>query len=96
MLVVGTAESGLSHPRWQENLHLALHLQERMNRMYPTLARPLSLVPERYNQHLTAGSFILEVGSSGNTLREALTAARLFGEAAGPLLASLAEGGLNS
>ena len=97
MLVAGSGESGLEHPNWRENLKLALALQERMNRMYPTLARPLALVPERYNQHLTTGSFILEVGSSGNTLREALAAVRLFGEAAGPLLAELAaEERLNS
>ena len=32
---------------------------------------------------------ILEVGSSGNTLREALTAIDLFGDAAGPALAAL-------
>ncbi len=97
MLVAGTGESGLEHPNWRENLKLALSLQERMNRMYPTLARPLALVPERYNQHLTTGSFILEVGSSGNTLQEALAAVRLFGEAAGPLLAELTtEEGLNS
>ena len=74
---------------------LALTLQERMNRQYPTLARPLALVPERYNQQLTTGSFILEVGSSGNTLQEALAAVRLFGEAAGPLLAELRAEGLD-
>lgn len=95
MLVVGTGETGLEHPLWQENLKLALTLQERMNRQYPTLARPLALVPERYNQQLTTGSFILEVGSSGNTLQEALAAVRLFGEAAGPLLAELRAEGLD-
>ena len=92
MLLVGTDESGLSHPNWRANLALALYLQEQVSLAHPTLLRPVSLVPQRYNQHLTGGSLILEVGSSGNTLQEALSAIRLFGEAAAPALAELAEG----
>ena len=60
--------------------------------MYPTLMRPVSVTSERYNQHLTTGSMILEVGSNGNTLREALNAVRLFAAAAGPALLELVEG----
>ena len=91
MLLCGTDESGLSHPDWRENLALALYLQARVDALHPTLMRPVSLVPQRYNQHLTRGSLILEVGSSGNTLQEALAAIRLFGEAAAPALLELAE-----
>ena len=91
MLLAGTDESGLSHPDWRENLALALYLQERVCMLHPTLMRPVSLVPQRYNQHLTPGSLILEVGSSGNTLREALAAIRLFGNAAAPALLELVE-----
>lgn len=89
MLVVGTGENGLSHPLWQENLKLALLMQGAMDENYPTLARPIALKQERYNQHLTTGSLILEVGSSGNTLAEALLAIELYGEAVGPALAEL-------
>ena len=91
MLLCGTDESGLEHPDWRENLALALYLQERVSLSHPTLMRPVSLVPQRYNQHLTRGSLILEVGSSGNTLQEALAAIRLFGEAAAPALAELVD-----
>ena len=91
MLLCGTDESGLSHPDWRENLALALYLQARIDALHPTLMRPVSLVPQRYNQHLSRGSLILEVGSSGNTLQEALAAIRLFGEAAAPALLELAE-----
>ena len=86
MLVVGTGESGLPHPDWQENLALALRLQAAASARWPTLARPISLVRERYNQHLSPGMLILEVGSSGNTLREALAAVNAFAEAAAPVL----------
>jgi stage II sporulation protein P len=90
MLLVGTGESGLSHPNWRENLKLALYLQSAVNDRYSTLARPISLVPERYNQQLTSGSLILEVGSSGNTLQEALCAVRLFADAVAAPLKALA------
>lgn len=93
MLLVGTDASGLEHPNWRSNLALALYLQEAVGRKHPTLMRPVTLVQQRYNQHLSGGSLILEVGSSGNTLQEALAAIRLFADGAAPALAALAEGG---
>ena len=92
MMLVGTGESGLYHPNWTENLKLALYLQQAVNARYPTLARPVSVVQERYNQHLSTGSFILEVGSNGNSLQEAITAVRLFADAVGPALKELESG----
>ena len=89
MLLVGTGENGLEHPRWEENLKLALRLRRAMEAAYPGLARPIDLVQERYNQQYTTGSLIVEVGSSGNTLPEAERAVRLFARAAGPVLLSL-------
>ena len=91
MLLVGTDESGLPHPGWRGNLALAMYLQNAVNSSYPTLMRPVALVPQRYNQQLAPGSLLIEVGSSGNTLREALAAIRLFGSAAAPALAALVE-----
>ncbi len=93
MLLVGTDASGLEHPNWRENLALALYLQEAVGRRHPTLMRPVELVEQRYNQHLSPGSLILEVGSSGNTLQEALAAIRLFADAAAPALLELVEEG---
>ena len=91
MLLVGTDGSGLEHPDWRSNLALALYLQEAVGRLHPTLMRPVALVQQRYNQHLTPGSLILEVGCSGNTLQEALAAIRLFADGAAPALLALAE-----
>ena len=89
MLLVGTNESGLEHPRWRDNLSLALYLQKAVFQSYPTLMRPVAVVPQRYNQQLCPGMLILEVGSSGNTLQEALAAIRLFAAAAAPALLAL-------
>ncbi|MBR4579131.1 MAG: stage II sporulation protein P [Oscillospiraceae bacterium] len=90
MLVVGTGENGLSHPLWRENLKLALVLQAAAEEACPGLMRPIALCRERYNQHLTTGSLILEVGSNGNTLSEAERAVERFAAAAVPVLRSLA------
>ena len=89
MFVVGTDSLGLEHPNWRENLKLAVFLQDAVCAAHPTLMRPIHLVRERYNQHLSPGMLLIEVGSSGNTLPEALRAAELFGDAAGQALARL-------
>ena len=89
MLLVGTGENGLEFPNWQENLKFALYLQSAVVSKYPSLSRPIALKKERYNQHLSTGSLILEVGSSGNTLGEALNAVRLFADAVAPALKKL-------
>lgn len=91
MLFVGSDASGLKHPNWRQNLSLALYLQNAVCQSYPSLMRPITLTKYRYNQHLSPGSMILEVGSNGNTLQEALAAIRLFGKAAGPAIAALVE-----
>ena len=92
MLLVGTGENGLEHPNWRENLKFALYLQSAVVAKYPSLPRPISLKKERYNQNLSTGYLILEVGSSGNTLSEALNAVRLFADASAPALKELRQG----
>lgn len=77
MLVVGTNGSGLDHPNWRENMKLALKLQNKIIAKYPKLMRGVNLRKERFNGHTTFGSMIIEVGSSGNTLSEAIRGATL-------------------
>ncbi len=77
MFVVGTNAGGLDHPNWRENMKLALKFQNRITEKYPTLMRGVNLRKERFNGHTTPGSMIIEVGSSGNTLNEALRGIRL-------------------
>lgn len=89
LLVVGTDDGGLSHPKWRENLTLAVKIQQTMNSLWPTLARPITLRTSRFNQQLTTGSLLVEVGCHGNTLEEALAGARLFARAAGQVLLTL-------
>ena len=88
MLVVG---SGEDHPNWEKNLTLAAKLQKNLDTLYPTLARPMTLRQSVYNQDLAPGSLLVEVGSHGNTLQEALAGARAFARCAGAAFLALAE-----
>lgn len=86
MIVAGSDANGIENPNWRENLKFALKYQRRLNLLYPTLARDIDLRRERFNTNLTLGSIILEVGTTGNTLDEAVNAARLSGKALGDML----------
>lgn len=77
-IVVGSSGGGAEHPHWHENLRLACAVQETIAADYPTLMRPIIVRNSRYNQHVTPGALLVEVGTAGNSLDEALTAARLF------------------
>ena len=89
MMIVGTDDLGQNHPRWQENLALAIRIQQKLDQNWPTAARPITLRSSRFNQQLTQGSLLVEVGSHGNTLQEAIRGARLFARAAGEVLLEL-------
>jgi len=95
MLVVGTDQGGLWHPNWQENLANALKLQSVLEGAYPGLCRNVNLRTERFNQHATPGSILVEVGTNGNTLQQALRSAELLGEGLAQMLLTLqANGGI--
>lgn len=86
MLVVGTDGGGASHPYWIDNLALAIRYQQELISDYISLARPIVLRNSRYNQYLSTGSLLVEVGGHGNTLTEALAGARLFAESVSQVL----------
>lgn len=72
MFVIGTDGGGLDHPNWNKNLKIAIKIQQKANEMYPGLFRPIILRNSRYNQHLTTGSAIIEVGATGNTMEQCI------------------------
>ncbi len=71
MLVMGCGETVANHPNWEKNFTFAVKYQQTLEALYPGLARQLALVSSRYNQHLTTGSILLEVGTESNSLDEA-------------------------
>ena len=86
MLVVGSNAGGLPHDSWKSNLTAAVKLQKIAQEKYPGLMRPINLRKERFNQHATKGSMLVEIGTSGNTLDESLRSVRLFADILSSLL----------
>lgn len=72
MFVIGTDGGGLEHSNWKQNLKIAVKIQEKANEMYPGLFRPIIIRNSRYNQHVTTGASIIEVGATGNTLEQCI------------------------
>lgn len=81
MLVVGTNDSGLKHPNWEDNLALALKLHVQLERNAPGICRKLNLRAQRFNQDLHTGALLVEMGAAGNSRAEALVAAEVLAEA---------------
>lgn len=92
LMIVGTNDVTPDHPNWTQNLALAVRIQQQIDSAAPTLARPITLRSASFNQQLSCGFLLVEVGSHGNTLQEALSAGRLFAQAAGETLLKLKTG----
>ena len=80
MMVLGTDAGGAEHPRWRDNMAFALKLQRSLVKGYASLVRPTVLRKSRYNQQLSPGSILVEVGGHGNTLSEAIAGGRLWAD----------------
>jgi len=78
MFVIGTNGGGLEHTYWNDNLKLAIKIQEKANEMYPGLFRAILLRDSRYNQNVARGANIIEVGATGNTLEQCLREHEIF------------------
>lgn len=66
-------------PDYIENFKLACLLQDTAGEMYPGLSRPVLFDYRNYNQELSKGALLIEVGSQGNSLDEAVYTGELLG-----------------
>ena len=81
MIICGADNGSMGMPNYKQNLRFAAALQDRLATLFPGLARPLLFDYRNYNQQLTTGSLLIEMGGHGNTLEEAKAAGRLVGQA---------------
>lgn len=92
MLVLGCEDGKVTgFPNWRENFRLGLKVQQLCEVKYPGLARAVHFAPKKYNQHLSTGSMIIEVGTDANTLEEAMYSGELIGDVLGNVLNMLKE-----
>ena len=89
MVIAGCGNgSSIVLPNWRLNLRFAAEWEAAMESAYPGLTRPVLCGYRFYNQDLTTGSLLIEIGGHANTLDEALRA----GEYAAKALAGVLGG----
>lgn len=93
MIISGCDDGTMGYPDYMKNLSFAAALQNQLEGDYPTLTRPVLFDYRKYNQQLTTGSLLLEIGSHGNTLEQAAYTGELIGKSLGRLLNSMKTGG---
>ena len=81
MVLIGKGDSFQEKPHFQENYALACALTEKINGLCPGLGREVMVKTGRYNQHFSDHSLLIEVGSNGNTLEEALSSMPILADA---------------
>lgn len=81
MLVMGSDAGGLVHPDWQDNMALAVKLQAQLEKICTGICRPISFRSQRFNQDLSSGALLIEVGAAGNTRQEALLSVEILTKA---------------
>ena len=87
MLVMGSQSGSVTgYPNWKQNFRLAIRLHQKLETLYPGLARPILLVSKKYNQNLSNGGMLIEIGTDANSLDEALYSGALVGNALAEML----------
>lgn len=95
MMVVSGCDpdNSMGFPNWEKNLRFALRIQKYCETMFPGITRPMHFAKVKYNEHLTPGSVLIEVGSDVNTLEEAVNTGTMIGESLSKLLNDLQKEG---
>ncbi len=91
MIISGCDDGTLDMPDYMKNFRFASLLQQQMSSDYPGLTRPILFDYRKYNQDLTTGSLLIEVGTHGNTLSQVEYSGELIGKSLVKALKELEE-----
>lgn len=87
MILSGYDPNGYyNFPKWNYNLRFAMKLQKQCETNYKGMTRPLDFGNFSYNMNVNTGSLLIEVGTEGNTLEEAVYSGKLLGKALSQVL----------
>ena len=87
MVIAGCGNgSSIALPNWRLNLRFAAEWEAALESAYPGLTRPVLCGYRFYNQDLTTGSLLIEIGGHANTLDEALRAGEYAAKALAEVL----------
>lgn len=91
MIISGCDDGTFGMPEYMKNFHFAAYLQQQIEGDSPGLTRPVLFDYRKYNQDLTTGSLLIEVGSHGSTLEQVQYSGQLIGESLAKALNGLKE-----
>ena len=91
MIISGCDDGTLNMPNYMMNFRFASKLQQQLEGDNEGLTRPILFDYRHYNQDLTTGSLLIEVGSHGNTLDQVQYSGQLIGRPLGTLLNDMKE-----
>lgn len=80
MIISGCDDGTMNMPEYMQNFRLASLMQTHIEGENKGITRPVLFDYRKYNQDLTTGSLLLEMGSHGNSLDEALYSGELVGK----------------
>ncbi|MCQ2469044.1 MAG: stage II sporulation protein P [Ruminococcus sp.] len=90
VMIISCCDDGtMGMPNYMENFHFACNLQQKLETDFPGITRPILFDYRCYNQDLTNGSLLIEVGSHGNTLEQSQYSGQLIGKSLGELLKTM-------
>ncbi len=81
MIISGCDDGTMNMPDYMKNFRFSSALQQQLETDYPGLARAVLFDYRKYNQDLTPGSILIEVGSHANSIDEAVYSGELVGKA---------------
>lgn len=91
MIISGCDDGTMNYPNYLQNLRLASLFQQQIEADYPGLTRPILFDYRKYNQDLSTGGLLFEIGSHANTLEQSVHTGHLVGKSIGKALLTLSE-----
>jgi len=80
MIISGCDDGTMDMPNYMKNFRFAALLQNQLENDWNGLTRPVLFDYRKYNQDLTTGSILIEVGGHANSIEQAVYSGELIGK----------------
>lgn len=81
MIISGCDDGTMDMPEHMKNFRFSCMLEQQLESDFPGLTRPILFDYRKYNQDLTTGSILIEVGGHANSIDQAVYSGELIGRA---------------
>ena len=89
MIISGCDDGTMNMPEYLKNFRLAALFQQQIEEDSPGITRPILFDYRQYNQDITTGSLLIEIGSHGNSIDQVKYSGNLIGSSIGKALQSI-------